>query len=193
MRLRRKRARPAAQDAGTRRVEVGDVITTDLIDGYTLNRRRVSTVVTAATDQRAEFDGGRNSVWDQSGTMLRSGFGTHTPGQLISPADLAVGKKWRTAFQTKTPEGRLEDVFWEYRAVGFDSITVPGGTYRAIFELGQGESLSSGVAPVALEARSWLHPESGRRLRHEFMVRQSGKVTLWTIQQEVAFQRLPRP
>lgn len=120
--------------------------------------------------------------------MLKNNFGTHSPGILIAPADLALGKRWKTAFQTKKPDGVLETSFWEYHAKAYETITVPQGIFKALYVVGSGQARwPNGV--TYLEAKSWFDPVSLRRLRHESTFRNYGKIVHFQIIDLVSFKQ----
>ncbi len=172
--------------ASARRFRLGDETELDIIDGFTKLSRRVKITVVKANDEEVELSAGQ--IWGQTGTLLKNNFGTHSPGILISPSDLALGKRWKTAFQTKRPDGVLETSFWEYHAKAYETITVPQGTFKAIYVVGSGQARwPNGI--THLEAKSWFDPVSLRRLRHESIFRNSGKITHFQIIDSVSFKQ----
>ena len=91
---------PLAPD--TRRFYLGDENVFEHIDLLTQKRVRFKSSVTFADEQRAEFNDGR-AAWTQAGFLMRDQYGTRSPPSLRTPADMAVGKRWRTAYQNTSP------------------------------------------------------------------------------------------
>ncbi len=172
--------------ASARRFQLGDELVNDQIDGFTKKRRRTTTRVTFADDNRAEFNQGQ-IVWDQSGTLLKSGSGSKSPGILEAPADMAVGKKWRNAFQNSRPDGVLDTNFWEYRVQGYDTVTVPAGTFKAYLVIGVGEARGQ-AGMTFMESRTWFNPANLRILRKEWIHRSSGKITSYGATEAVSYK-----
>jgi len=169
-----------------RRFQLGDELVNDQIDGFTKKRRRTTTRVTFADDNRAEFNHGQ-IVWDQSGTLLKSGSGSKSPGILEAPADMAVGKKWRNAFQNSRPDGVLDTNFWEYRVQGYDTVTVPAGTFKAYLVIGVGEARGQ-AGMTFMESRTWFNPANLRILRKEWIHRSNGKISTYGATEAVSFK-----
>lgn len=173
--------------AGARRSQLGDQHVVDLIDGFTKVRRRVTRTVTFADDSRFELDNGVE-VYEQTGVLLKNRFGTKSPGILGAPADMAVGKKWRSAFQNLRPDGVLETNYWDNHVVGYDTITVPEGTFKCFLVVSRGQASFPGGL-TNMEARSWFDPLTLRRLRAERINRNNGRITENSIVESVSFKR----
>lgn len=171
------------------RYRLGNEIVVDVVDGFTKVRRRVRNVVTKVEGNRAEVNHGE-VAWDQTGALLKNNFGSFTPGILIAPADLAVGKKWKSAYQGVTTQGVVETAYWDYHATGYEVVTVPEGTFKAVLVVGRGESRGPDYVTF-LESRSWFDPASLRRVRLERIFRNNGKISDWTIFEEVSFKPGP--
>jgi hypothetical protein len=168
------------------RFQLGDEWETDEVDGFSKKRRRTTSRVTFADETRAEINLGR-TLWDQAGTLLKNRSGSKSPGILRVPADMAVGKKWRSAFQNLRPDGVLETNFWEYRVEGYDTVTVPMGTFKAYLVIGRGEARGQ-TSMTFLESRSWIDPVTMRGLRQESIYRTNGQITTYTITEAVSFK-----
>jgi len=161
--------------AASRRFEVGDEWVDDTIDGFTKIRQRRTRRIVYADDVRAEERGGRY-VWDQTGALIKNLDGTHSPGILFEPAEMVVGKKWRSAYQTLRPEGVTETSFWDFRVTGYDTVTVPAGTFKAFLVVGRGEARFPGGITY-MESRGWFDPATLQRLRYESIFRNGGKIS----------------
>lgn len=174
------------QAAAARRSHLGDQYVVDLIDGFTKVRRRVTRTVTYADDNRFEMDNGAE-IYEQTGVLLKNRFGTKSPGILGVPADMAVGKKWRSAFQNLRPDGVLETNYWDNHVVGYDTITVPEGTFKCFLVVSRGQASFAGGF-TTMEARSWFDPGTLRRLRTERINRNNGRITENSIAESVSFK-----
>ena len=173
-----------------RRGNLGDELVIDLIDGFTKERRRTTFNVTYADDSRYEFNNGVD-IYDQSGSLLKNRFGTKSPGVLVAPADMAVGKQWRSAFTNLRPDGVLETVFMDYRVTGYDTITVPAGTFKAFLVVGRGAATFPGGF-TTLESRSWVDPATLLGLRREIIFRdRKGTIDTYQSSELVSSKRQP--
>ena len=124
---------------------------------------------------------------DQGGTLLKSGTGSKSPGILEAPADMAIGKKWRSAFQNLRPDGVLDTNFLEYRVQGYDTVTVPAGTFKAYLVLGVGEARGD-AGMTFMESRTWFDPATLRTLRMEWIHRSKGKISAYGATEAVSFK-----
>ncbi len=173
-----------------RRGKLGDELVIDVIDEFTKKRRRTTFKVTYADDSRYELNDGVE-IYDQSGSVLKSRTGTKSPGVLIAPTDMAIGKQWRSAFTNLRPDGVLATTFWEYRATGYDTITVPAGTFKAFVIVGRGAATFPG-GYTTLESRSWFDPATLQRLRHDNIDRDRyGTIGRYQSLELVSFKRQP--
>ena len=181
--------------AAARRFQLGDEYVRDQIDGFTKTRRRYTYKVTFADDSRAEFNNGKWSIWDQTGMALRGvqangRIDTYLPGILYAPADMAIGKKWKTAFQIWRSDDVVETAFWEFYVSGYDMVTVPMGTFKSYLVVGRGESRYPGGTTI-LESRFWFDPASLRYVRNEFIFRKgtTGQIINYYGMELVSFKR----
>ncbi|MDM0109978.1 caspase family protein [Variovorax sp. J22R24] len=124
-----KKGEGAALKSGARRFELGDELEYERDDRIAFKKISIKMKVTAADDKYVTFNTG--VVWDQMGSVIKDRFGTRDPGLLTAPADLEVGKKWRSAFEIVLPDGGKWHSFWDSRAVGLEEIAVPAGRFMA--------------------------------------------------------------
>ena len=179
---------PLAPD--TRRFFLGDEATMDHINLLTGKRTRYKSTVTFAGDQRAEFNNGA-TIWTQAGFLVKDLFGTRSPPSLRTPADMAVGKKWRTAYQNTHPNGAVENSYYQCQVAGYETVTVPEGTFKAFQVLCKGESRGKNYVS-ANEVRTWFEPSSLRVLSSEWEFTSRGKTTTHTRIESVSFKRVAR-
>ena len=158
--------------SGTNRFALGDEFTYDLIDGYTKVATRFVLRVTSADNDRVEYNNG-GYVTDQMGTVVRNRFGTKNPGVLFLPADIAVGKRWRTAYTNTTPGGELSTNFWDYRVVALEDIKVPAGSFRAFRVEGNGEARFPTKMHI-MSATHWFDPVTMTGVRSDQNFRMAG-------------------
>jgi hypothetical protein len=177
--------------SGTNRYALGDVFVWDRIDGYTKIATRVVQRVTYADNERVEFNRGAG-VRDQMGGVLKNRFGTKVPAAMIEPAELATGKRWRTAFTNTRPDGVVSDNFYDFRVIGLEDVTVPAGTFKAYKVEGTGVGRSpAGGAYVSLMC--WIDPATMISVRADTQHRtMRNQITEYSSDQLVSFRRTPR-
>ena len=181
--------------SGTSRFALGDVFRYRHIDGFTQKATEFVWRVTSANAERVEINDGARVV-NQMGGVLRSGFGSKDPAVVVAPADLAIGKRWRTAFTNTDSNGKTSDNFYESRVVALEDVVVPAGTFKAYRVERQGEARPAGGPMKFRTATDWIDPETMQVLRTDSFFRQegrgSGKVTRDRTEHLVAFERQPR-
>ena len=171
-----------------RRYQLGDEMVMDVIDGFTKVRRRQTWKVTFADDSRAEINNGK-LIWDQIGATVQDNFGTRSPPELFAPADMSLGKKWKNAYQNLLPNGVVTTAFNEFTVTGYDTVTVPEGTFKCYLAVKRGET--RGPAGITFsESRNWYDPVTLRRLREERLSRLNGRITDYTVLESVSFKRI---
>lgn len=177
---------PLAPDI--QRYYLGDEATMDHVNLLTGKRTRYKSTVTYADDQRAEFNNGA-VIWTQAGFLVKDQFGTRSPPSLRTPADMAVGKKWRTAYQNTHPNGTVENSFYDCRVAGYDTVTVPEGTFKAFQVACSGEARSKTYRSDN-ELRTWFEPTSLRVLSTEWEFSSRGKTNAHARIESVSFKRV---
>ncbi|MBL8305251.1 MAG: caspase family protein [Rubrivivax sp.] len=90
--------------------------------------------------QRVLIDNG-TLVLDQMGSVIVNGSGRKDPGILFVPADLSVGKRWRSVFTNTPRDGRPTQNFYDHRVEALEDVTVPAGTFRAFRTVHRGRAL----------------------------------------------------
>lgn len=186
--------RLVALPPGVDRYRVGDgweALVTDHVAGGPPQSQRARVV---------SIEGGRvlvnrgQLVFDQMGNTLLNRFGRKEPGVQGAPADLAVGKRWRTAF-TNHPlnGGPSERNFYDCHVSAIEDVEVPAGKFRTYRVERKGEAVRWNGAR-RLVATDWIDPQTMWRvkwtLHHSDLNKgwveqhQSGEVT--------AFYRVPR-
>lgn len=173
--------------SGKRRFNLGDEFVYDRIDGYSGNAKRFTSRVTFADDVRVEFSSG--NIADQMGTTMRDRFGVKKPGIIVAPADMAVGKRWRTAFTNTARNGATTTTFWEFRVVALEDVTVPAGMFRACKVEGKGEARGALTLTFLTQTR-WVDPATMISVRFDVLFRPaSGGVSEYSSDRLVSLKR----
>jgi hypothetical protein len=194
-RLQRSQVQVAANKDGvtpiaptTRRFKLGDEYVRTEMNALTNARRQVTWKVTYADDNRAEFFNGA-TVFDQTGGLIKDRRGLRTPSKLIIPSELSIGKKWRTAYQNVTPNDEVQDILYDFHVTGYETVTVPEGTFKTFLIVGKGESRMKDRIYI-LDERIWVDPASLREIRREWSsTTRNGTRNNHLIWESVAFKR----
>ncbi len=176
---------PVAPDA--RRFFLGDETVLDYINVLNNRRTQVTSTVTFADDERAEFNNGR-TIWTQAGFLVKDQYGTRSPPSLRTPADMQLGKRWKTAYQNTQPNGVVENNFYNCSVVGYEDVTVPEGKFKAFLVLCHGEARSSTYLSQN-EVRTWFDPATLRVVRSEWKFTSKGVVKTHIRIESVSFKR----
>ena len=207
-------ARPAVQavaavktlPAGVDRYQVGDawaVQRTDLLKGGELSQSRGR--VTAIEGGKVMINGGRR-VYDQMGGVLLGRFGAYDPAVMVAPAELQVGKRWRSASSytpahgdlalhrysahpRRPPDAQLR-IYSNHRVVALEELQVPAGRYRAYRIEAIGESVRYDGSQ-RWHQTTWVDPATMMVVRHDEKIssftgsrvtEHSSEVLLWLTQ-----------
>ncbi len=152
--------------AGVDRFRVGDswaVERTDRLAGNHVSRFRSE--VTAIEGGRVLIDGGK-TIFDQMGGVLLNSFGAKDPAVAVAPADLQIGKRWRSAFTNTIPGGKAARNFYDHRVAALEEVVVPAGRYRAFRIESNGESISPNSAQ-RLHNMHWVDPATMTLVRRD--------------------------
>ena len=177
--------------SGTNRYAVGDEIVWDLTNAFTGKAQRVAVRVTSADDARVVFSNGI-TVWDQMGGVLRNRFGSKEPANLTAPADLAIGKRWRSAYTNTSPEGAVSTNFFENRVVALEDLQVTAGTFKTYRIEQQGEARAANGAITYMTGTNWVDPTTMLVMRSDYTFRLNGKIVRHETDQVVSHKRAPR-
>lgn len=73
------------------------------------------------------------------------------------------GQRWSSSFDTVLADGkRVDSLALEFHVVGWEPVTVPAGTFRALKTVGRSQRPNTAYTS---EAESWFAPEAGRRVK----------------------------
>lgn len=182
---------PAPLASGKWRYVAGDVIEWDVLQGGVFLRKQVNRV-TNATAVLVEVNGG-DVLWDQMGGIVRNRFGAKDPAVQFAPAEISLGKRWRSAVRNVDGQGRKSSDVWESHAVAVEQVRVPAGTFDAIRVERQGEShKDDGGPPTVMRSTLWIDPATMQWVRQDLLYRREGRVVLDESWRLARVQRAPR-
>jgi len=180
--------------SGANRYALGDVFKFERTDGYTQDKKSFVLRVTSADDQRVEFNQGK-VVFDQMGGVLRNRFGQKDPALLTAPADIAIGKKWRSAFTNTGPNNVKLNSFYDFRVVALEDVDLPMGRVKAyrVERHGWSRRMNGSGSGVYLSGTSWIDPETMIVVRNDSLNTSKGRTTVFDSDQIVSISRAKRP
>ena len=109
---------------------------------------------------------GGKTVFDQMGGILVNGFGTKDPAMLAAPADMQVGKRWRTAFNNTPPGRPTSRNYYDCRVLALEEVEVPAGRVLCFRVEAKGEA----VLPKGgrtLNTTTWIDPATMLLVRQD--------------------------
>ncbi|HEV8695991.1 MAG TPA: caspase family protein [Lysobacter sp.] len=178
--------------SGTNRYAKGDVIVLERTDELAKEARRVTLTVTHADDDKVEMNGG-SVVLDQMGGTLRNRFGTKSPAFVAAPAELSLGKRWRSAFTNTREDGEVSSNYWDSHVVALETIQVPAGTFRVYKVERSGWARHPGGRTIAMSGTLWIDPQTMMTVRNDLLFRSKSKVVEQSSDRLVELHRAPRP
>jgi hypothetical protein len=155
--------------SGSNRFVTGDQFTHVVTDRLTGLVRREPQTVTAADSERVEINGGA-IVYNQMGGVLRDESGDKDPPLLLVPADIALGKRWRSLFENRYADFRMRTVV-DFRTVAREDVDL-GGTTAQAFRV----EFAGFVNTVRVQGQLWIEPRTMRMVRMDRMVRIGGSI-----------------
>ena len=171
-----------------RNYAMGDRFDYRVIDVYTQASRPLSLQVTALDldRDRVEYNNGEY-VSDSMGNTVanpRGGFGT--PRQFY-PAELFVGKKWRTTFKQSRPGGLVYTFRYDMKVVARETVVVPAGSFDTFKIEARGFNMQLNAR---LERNIWVAPGVSGDIAHEILVRlRTGAIEQNDRQELVSFRQ----
>lgn len=178
---------PLAADA--RRFYLGDETVIEYTNLLTNRRNRSTSTVTFADDDRAEFNNG-STIWTQAGFLVKDQYGVRSPPTLRTPADMQLGKRWKTAYQNTHPNGVVENSFYNCSVVSYDDVSVPEGKFKAFYVVCHGEARSDTYL-AQNEVRTWFDPATLRVVSSEWKFSSKGVVKTHARIESISFKRKP--
>ena len=177
--------------SGVNRYEVGDVHTYERRDLLTNERRPIALTVTYADKDRVELNHGQ-AVRDQMGGVPRNRFGEKSPASMSAPADIAIGKRWRSAFINTMPDGKVSSNYWDNHVAALEDIEVPAGTFRVYRIDGQGWARFADGTATRMTGTTWVDPRMMVVVRVDLKFTRDGKVMENSSDRLVRLQQVPR-
>ena len=147
----------------------GDLFQYQVIDGYTRASKPLTLQVTAVDvdADRVEYNNGEYVSDTMGNTMANPRGGFSTPRQFY-PAELFVGKKWRTMFKQSRAGGLVYTFRYDLKVVGRETVTVPAGTFDCFKIEARGFNMQLNAR---LERNIWVAPGVSGDIAHEILVR----------------------
>jgi uncharacterized caspase-like protein len=183
----------ATLPAGVDRYRVGDewdVVRTDHMNGDATSSRRAR--VTGVQGTRVLANGGR-LVLDQMGSVIMNETGTKDPGILFTPADLRLGKRWRSAFRNTQLDGFVTKNFYDHRVEALEDVTVPAGRFKAYRVASTGQAIRPNGG-TDLQVTHWIDPATMWTVRTvaKRTTMHKGWLEFHATDEVVEFRRAPR-
>lgn len=150
-------------DFAIRRYEIGDVFVWEHEDQLKGTTHRERSRVTAASDHYAEFNGGAY-ILTQAGGLMKNAFGSHEPPIIEIVPDMAVGRRWRSAFVT-TSKGQRYRNFYESKVVALEVVELPLGRVKTFRVEHYGESVPADGRTTRLRRTTWIDVARGMVVR----------------------------
>ena len=177
--------------SGVNRFEVGDKITYERTDVLSNERRPFTLTVTFADKERVEMNQGQ-AIWDQMGGVLRNRFGDKSPASMTAPADIAIGKRWRSAFINTTQNGQVSSNYWDNHVVALEEVDLPAGKYLAYRIERHGWANFANGKSTRMKGTTWVDPRTMLQVRVDLLFSRDGKVTENSSDRLVKLQQAPR-
>jgi uncharacterized caspase-like protein len=152
-----------------RTYHTGDVYNYRVVDVFTQVSRPLSFQVTAVDmdADRVEYNNGEYLSDTMGNIVANPRGGLSTPRQFY-PAELFVGKHWRTMFKQSRASGAIYTFQYDLKVVGRETITVPAGTFDTFKIEARGYNMQLGAR---LERNIWVAPGVSGDIAHETLVR----------------------
>ena len=153
----------------SRSYTMGDRFDYRVIDVYTNASKPLSLQVTALDldRDRVEYNNGEYVSDLMGNTVANPRGGFSTPRQFY-PAELFVGKKWRTMFKQSRPGGLAYTFRYDLKVVSRETIVVPAGTFDTFKIEARGFNMQLNAR---LERNIWVAPGVSGDIAHEILVR----------------------
>jgi Caspase domain len=173
---------------------VDDVYEFQVIDSFTKASKPLVMRVTQidTNNDTVQFNGGEY-VSDFMGNILTNLRGSSSTPRQFYPAELVVGKRWRTEFVQNRAGGIRYTFRYDLKVVSKEKVTVPAGTFETYKIEAHGFNMELGAS---LQRNIWIAPGINADIAHETIVRlKSGRIEQYDRQELVRFvQKLtPQP
>jgi hypothetical protein len=159
------RAGLAAIDVTTRNYEVGDLVVWEWKDHLKGTTQFLRFRVTSAVGDRVEFNRG-SWVLTQNDALVKNWSGEKTPPIIEVVADMALGRRWRSAFVNRSG-GVDYPNYYDSRVVAVEDLATPMGTFRTYRVKHRGESTYPDGKVLLLARTTWVDASRARVLAGE--------------------------
>ncbi len=139
--------------------------------------------------ERVTYNDGK-FVSDLMGNTTTNERGVLSTPRQFYPAELMIGKKWRTRFKQSRPSGATHTFQYDLKVVAKERITVPAGTFETYKIEAHGFNLELGAR---IERTIWVAPGINADIAHEIRVRlRNGSIDQNERQELVSFVQAAR-
>ncbi|MBL8341047.1 MAG: caspase family protein [Rubrivivax sp.] len=153
-------------DVTRRQYEVDDLVVWELHDRVQRTKRDLNFRVTSIFEERVIFSDGRYVLTQNDATVF-DGAGEKSPPIVEVVADMAVGRRWRSAF-TNTYNFVAYRNFYDSRVVALEELTTPMGVIPTFRVEHRGEQVYPDGRVLDLSRTTWVDAKRGRVLRQEW-------------------------
>ena len=158
--------------SGSNRYALNDEYTLVTTNLMTNSVRTERLRVTSATNDRVEINGG-TIVFDQMGGLIEDDSGVKDPPIVLVPADIALGKRWRSVF-TNTIMGFNASVYVDFKTVAFEDLETPDAKLKVFKVDMDGWAIVNGASGNFF-GTLWIEPRTMRLVRYDRNLRGGGK------------------
>jgi hypothetical protein len=167
---------------------IGDVLEFRVIDQFSKASAPLKLRVTAVDEaaDRVEYNDGEFAS-DLMGNTLGNLRGDMSTPRQFYPAELLVGKHWRTQFKQARKSGLTYTFRYDVKVTGKETVVVPAGTFEAYRIEARGFNMD---LRAQINRTIWVTPGVNADIAHETLVRlNNGRIEQNDRQELVAFTR----
>lgn len=176
------------QSPHRRDYRVGDVFEFRVVDQFSKAATPLTMRVTGVDEaaDRVDYNDGEYSS-DLMGNTLGNLRGDMSTPRQFYPAELLVGKHWRTQFRQARKSGLTYTFRYDVKVAGKETVVVPAGTFEAYRIEARGFNMNLGAQ---INRTIWVAPGVNADIAHETLVRlNNGRIEQNDRQELVAVTR----
>ena len=184
----------ALAQPGADRYAVGDELVISVEDRLAPRESRTEVLRVTAIEQGRVIINGGALVRDQMGNTLRGRTATFDIGVLQTPADLHVGKRWRSsAWGRVRPNDPPFLQHMDFRTVELRPLETPAGRFMAFKVVAEGDRIFPNQ-PLKMRTEYWVDAATMWIVLEYLLARDPRGVTVWdSLNTLVGLKRAPRP